>query len=159
MLLKPPGHFMIKYWRKTLLHKSLWYESWQGLLAQALGYFMALQLTHHSAEFTLVSHGVSTGPCSVSLAVKQLSNEHQPPVRTGACRNTQESPYHCMQPAIVLPMQFVAVLNYIKTHQQWLFKKLNPFILAAVSSLQSSVSVAVTVRTGFVQNETPTALS
>lgn len=81
---------------------------------------MALQLTHHSAELTLVSHGVSIGHCSVSLAVKHLSSEHQPRMRAGVSRNVQGSTYHYMQPTTALLMQFVAMLTCIKTYQQWL---------------------------------------
>lgn len=106
---------------------------------------MALQLSHPSAEFTLDSHGVSIGHLSVSLTVKHLSSEHQPCVRTGACRNVHESTCHCMQPTIALPMQFAAMLfvNEITlSFQQY------PDLRAQSVQLY-----------GYVQNETPTALS
>lgn len=89
--------------------------------SQALSCFTAPRLTHHSAAFTLVSRGASIGHCSVSLAVKHLSSEHQPCVRTGACRNVQESTYHYMQPTAGRTVQFLAMLTCIKTHQQWFF--------------------------------------
>lgn len=109
MFLKPPGYFMIKYWEKILLENFSINHC--GVRAGEDCWFSGTGLFHGSpAVSTLVSHGVSVGHHSVSLTVNHLSSEHQPCVRTGACRNVQESICHYRQPAIALPMQFVAML-------------------------------------------------
>lgn len=167
---------MIKYWGKILLENS--YINHCGMKAGKDCWLSGAVLARGSPPYPPQRWihssfaSVSTGCCYVSLTVKRLSSEHQPSVKTSACRYVQENTYHNIQPTAGLPMQSVTMLTCIETHQQWGFFPWNLFVLStefsrklpalfvlsAASLRQTSVSVAVWVGTGYVQNETHIAL-